>query len=301
MNKTDFILNDNIELLWELIVDTDIVKNNVIYIDKIKEMFDLILPIFYDKEKNNPNDLMSLNKMFISVIINKIKPEFFKEKEIITSKDIKAERINKFDTDFMKQKNDFDSHNTIKTPTPPVFNDKIEEPLEDMELIIKQTIAKRNFDVEQFNKGTSVNLNSTFLKPQETSIKKEKEVLNKNNEIKYIKIDNKEIENTLIQNNIIELPPIKNNATDFLNKDINKRISWGTNVINYLDDDIFQDEKLNNADNLLLKLKKTKTPDILPTTGNPVSYEEIFKILNNKIDILTNMVKNIIDNFSTSN
>jgi hypothetical protein len=301
MNKTDFILNDNIELLWELIVDTDIVKNNVNYIDKIKEMFDLILPIFYDKEKNNPNDLMSLNKMFISVIINKIKPEFFKEKEIITSKDIKAERINKFDTDFMKQKNDFDSHNTIKTPTPPVFNDKIEEPLEDMELIIKQTIAKRNFDVEQFNKGTSVNLNSTFLKPQETSIKKEKEVLNKNNEIKYIKIDNKEIENSLIQNNIIELPPIKNNTTDFLNKDINKRISWGTNVINYLDDDIFQDEKLNNADNLLLKLKKTKTPDILPTTGNPVSYEEIFKILNNKIDILTNMVKNIIDNFSTSN
>jgi hypothetical protein len=301
MNKTDFILNDNIELLWELIVDTDIVKNNVNYIDKIKEMFDLILPIFYDKEKNNPNDLMSLNKMFISVIINKIKTDFFKEKEIITSKDIKAERINKFDTDFMKQKNDFDSHNTIKIPTPPVFNDKIEEPLEDMELIIKQTIAKRNFDVEQFNKGTSVNLNSTFLKPQETSIKKEKEVLNKNNEIKYIKIDNKEIENTLIQNNIIELPPIKNNATDFLNKDINKRISWGTNVINYLDDDNFQDEKLNNGDNLLLKLKKTKIPDILPTTDNPVSYEEIFKILNNKIDILTNMVKNIIDNFNTSN
>jgi hypothetical protein len=301
MNKTDFILNDNIELLWELIVDTDIVKNNVNYIDKIKEMFDLILPNFYDKEKNNPNDLMSLNKMFISVIINKIKTDFFKEKEIITSKDIKAERINKFDTDFMKQKNDFDSHNTIKIPTPPVFNDKIEEPLEDMELIIKQTIAKRNFDVEQFNKGTSVNLNSTFLKPQETSIKKEKEVLNKNNEIKYIKIDNKEIENTLIQNNIIELPPIKNNATDFLNKDINKRISWGTNVINYLDDDIFQDEKLNNTDNLLLKLKKTKIPDIQPTIDNPVSYEEFFKILNNKIDILTNMVKNIIDNFNTSN
>ena len=301
MNKTDFILNENIELLWELIVDTDIVKNNVNYIDKIKEMFDLILPIFYDKEKNNPNDLMSLNKMFISVIINKIKTDFFKEKEIITSKDIKAERINKFDTDFMKQKNDFDSHNTIKIPTPPVFNDKIEEPLEDMELIIKQTIAKRNFDVEQFNKGASVNLNSTFLKPQETSIKKEKEVLNKNNEIKYIKIDNKEIENTLIQNNIIELPPIKNNATDFLNKDINKRISWGTNVINYLNDDIFQDEKLNNGDNLLLKLKKTKIPDILPTTDNPVSYEASFKILNNKIDILTNMVKNVIDNFNTSN
>lgn len=301
MNKTDFILNENIELLWELIVDTDIVKNNVNYIDKIKEMFDLILPIFYDKEKNNPNDLMSLNKMFISVIINKIKTDFFKEKEIITSKDIKAERINKFDTDFMKQKNDFDSHNTIKIPTPPVFNDKIEEPLEDMELIIKQTIAKRNFDVEQFNKGASVNLNSTFLKPQETSIKKEKEVLNKNNEIKYIKIDNKEIENTLMQNNIIELPPIKNNATDFLNKDINKRISWGTNVINYLNDDIFQDEKLNNGDNLLLKLKKTKIPDILPTTDNPVSYEASFKILNNKIDILTNMVKNVIDNFNTSN
>ena len=297
MNKTDFILNDNVELLWDLIVDTDIVKNNLNDIDKIKEMFNLILPIFYDKEKNNSNDLMSLNKMFISVIIHKIKSEFSKEKELITSKDLKTEKINKFEIDFMKQKNDFDNHNTIKIPVKPVFNDTIEEPMENMELIIKQTIAKRNFDVEQFNKATSTNSNSSFLKPQETSIKKEKDVQNKNNEIKYIKIDNKEIENTSIQNNIVELPPIKKNPNDFTNKDMNKRISWGSNVINYMDDEIFPNENIN-SDNILLKLKKIKTPEpeLVAINEKQLTNEENFKMLNNKIDILTNMMKTIIDN-----
>ena len=171
--------------------------------------------------------------------------------------------------------------------------------MENMELIIKQTIAKRNFDVEQFNKATSTNSNSSFLKPQETSIKKEKDVQNKNNEIKYIKIDNKEIENTSIQNNIVELPPIKKNPNDFTNKDMNKRISWGSNVINYMDDEIFLNENLN-SDNILLKLKKIKTPEpeLVAINEKQLTNEENFKMLNNKIDILTDMIKTIIDNLN---
>lgn len=289
MNKSDFILNDNIELLWELIVDTDIVKMNFNYIEKIKETFNSILPIFYDREKNNSTDLMTLNKMFISVIINKIKGEFFKEKEIITSNDIKTERINKFDTELMKQKNDFESHNTIKVPPTPKFKDKLDDPLEDMELIIKQTIAKRNFDVEQFNKDISTNSNSGFLKPQETSIKKEKDTLNKTNELKYIKIDNKELGNTIINNNLIELPPLKKQTPP----DFNKRISWGsTTVTNYMHDDQFEDitpTPIQN-NNILLKLKQIKTPEIVDKAES-ITLEH----LNNKLYILTNMVQFLTD------
>lgn len=287
MNKSDFILNDNIELLWELIVDTDIVKMNFNYIEKIKETFNSILPIFYDREKNNSVDLMTLNKMFISVIINKIKGEFFKEKGIVTSKDIKNERINKFDTELMKQKNDFDSHNTIKVPPAPKFNDKLDDPLEDMELIIKQTIAQRNFDVEQFNKDISPNLNSDFLKSTETSIKKEKDTLNKTNELKYIKIDNKDLDNTIINNNLIELPPLKKHThTDF-----NKRISWGsTTVTNYMHDEQFEDITPIQNNNILLKLKHIKTPEIVDKAES-ITLEH----LNNKIYILTNMVQFLTD------
>ena len=287
MNKSDFILNDNIELLWELIVDTDIVKMNFNYIEKIKETFNSILPIFYDREKNNSADLMTLNKMFISVIINKIKGEFFKEKGIVTSKDIKNERINKFDTELMKQKNDFDSHNTIKVPPTPKFNDKLDDPLEDMELIIKQTIAKRNFDVEQFNKDISPNVNTGFLKPQETSIKKEKDTLNKTNELKYIKIDNKELGNTIINNNLIELPPLRKNSPP----DFNKRISWGsTTVTNY--DEQFEDITPIKNNNILLKLKQIKPPEPeMVVNAESITLEH----LNNKIDLLTNMVQFLTD------
>jgi hypothetical protein len=287
MNKSDFILNDNIELLWELIVDTDIVKMNFNYIEKIKETFNSILPIFYDREKNNSADLMTLNKMFISVIINKIKGEFFKEKEIVTSKDIKNERINKFDTELMKQKSDFDSHNTIKVPPAPKFNDKLDDPLEDMELIIKQTIAKRNFDVEQFNKDISPNLNSDFLKSTETSIKKEKDILNKTNELKYIKIDNKELGNTIINNNLIELPPLRKNSPP----DFNKRISWGsTTVTNY--NEQFEDIPPIQNNNILLKLKQIKTPEPeMVDKSESITLEH----LNNKIYILTNMVQFLTD------
>jgi hypothetical protein len=225
--------------------------------------------------------------MFISVIINKLKGEFFKEKEIVTSNDIKTERINKFDTEFMKQKNDFESHNTIKVPPAPKFNDKLDEPLEDMELIIKQTIAKRNFDVEQFNKDISPNLNSDFLKSTETSIKKEKDTLNKTNELKYIKIDNKELGNTIINNNLIELPPLKKHTqTDF-----NKRISWGsTTVTNYMHDDQIEDITPIQNNNILLKLKQIKTPEIVNNTES-ITLEH----LNNKIYVLTNMVQFLTD------
>jgi len=313
MNKSDFILNSNVELLWEIIVDTDIVQKNVIYIDKIKEIFNSIINGFYHKEKDSSPNLMSLNKMFISVIINKIKSEIIKdsekekekekEKEIITFEDLQTERINKFDKEFIKQKNDFDNHNTIKIPTAPKFNDTIDGPLEDMELIIKQTIAKRNFDTEQFNKGANP---SSFLKPQETSIKKEKEVQNKTNEIKYIKIDNKELESSIIRNNIIELP---NKITSTLNtqefRDVNKRISWGTNSINYVDDNLlhYNKEPINvTSENIFSKLKKIKTNESdAPIIGEPqntvelITIEEKFKIINNKIDILTNMMIKFMD------
>lgn len=314
MNKADFILNGNVELLWELIVDTDIVQKNINYIDKIKEIFNSIITGFYHKEKDSSPNLMSLNKMFISVIINKIKSEIIKdsekekekEKEIITFEDLQTERINKFDKEFIKQKNDFDNHNTIKIPTAPKFNDTIDGPLEDMELIIKQTIAKRNFDTEQFNKGANP---SSFLKPQETSIKKEKEVQNKTNEIKYIKIDNKELESSIIRNNIIELPNKTTSTTNTQEfRDVNKRISWGSNSINYVDDTLFHynKEPINvTSENLFSKLKKIKTNESdSPIIGDPqnnlelITNEENFKIINNKIDVLTNMMIKFMDTFS---
>ena len=294
MNKHNFILNDNIELLWELIVDTDIVKHNLNNIVKIKEIFNYTIPIFYDNEKQNAHDLLFLNKKFISVIINKIK-----EKEIITIEDLQTERINNFDKELFKIKNDFENHNKITIPPAPNFSDTKDSPLEEMHLIIQQTIAQRKFDVEQIIKENNVNnKKSDFLKPKETSIKKEKEIQNKNNELKYIKIDNNELENTIINKNVIDLTnqPLDFNKHNINNEtDTNKHISWGENVINYIDDNKFHYNSDVNSN-----LKRIKTvQDFSPLIDTPeLNIDEKLNLINDKIDILTNLIKNILDHSS---
>jgi hypothetical protein len=89
-------------------------------------------------------------------------------------------------------------------------------------------MAQRNYDVEQLNK-TLVNDNqaSSWLKPQETSLKAEKLPLplvssNVNNPIKYIKIDNEtNVSKNVIQKDVIDL---NNNINNNNNK--KKVLSW---------------------------------------------------------------------------
>ena len=62
---------------------------------------------------------------------------------------------------------------SVKAPPVPEFTDKLDEnPICDMDKIIKEMTSKRNYDVEQITKNIVVD--DSWLKPQETSIKSEK-------------------------------------------------------------------------------------------------------------------------------
>jgi hypothetical protein len=164
----------------------------------------------------------------------------------VTSEDIQNHRQTEFERDLSSKQQEFTNAMTLPVPPTPTFQDKRDEPLTELELEIKKTIAQRNYDIEQIqNNIHQIKTDSSWLTGQETSIKKEKlnypgkiESKKQENPIKYIKIENKEIDNSLLKKEIVDL-----NVTQ-------KHITW---------DDEREDEK-NKEDSLesqlFLKLKK---------------------------------------------
>ena len=144
-----------------------------------------------DNTKINPT-LVDLNKKFILLILKFIKENYAQankpskitiyneepKKELITYEEIQNEKKGQFEKDFIKRQEEFESFMTIKPPPVPEFIDKKkDEPIKDMEQILKEMKSQRNYEVEQINTSSS-NLNkeqiNNWLKPQETSLKNEK-------------------------------------------------------------------------------------------------------------------------------
>jgi hypothetical protein len=62
--------------------------------------------------------------------------------------------VNEFDKEFAKHEADFRRLNTPPVPSVPKFADTtMEEPIEEMEKLIKEITIKRNYEVEQFAKS----------------------------------------------------------------------------------------------------------------------------------------------------
>ena len=255
MNKRDFLALSNVEILWEVIGEQDIFQN--------RNVFETSLTQFYESENMKHGDLVMLNKAFISSILfasqqhqhqfqqqqqqqqqqsqsqsqSQSQPQ---QKIPITFEELQTEKLSQFEIKLTEKEDDFKQ--SMARPLPqqiPNFRDKMDEPLTDIELIIKKTIAERNYDVSQIV-NANANANITEIKSQETSIKKEKlsplffsslnQQKNKSEttpEIKYIKIDNNSFRETPV--------PID------LNKP-SKHISWNKDIQN--SDGILFDQKM---------------------------------------------------------
>ena len=199
MNKThDFLTASNIEILWEVISEQNIHYN--------KGAFKSALTEFYERENTKHVDLVLLNKAFISSVFSAYsqqqqQQQSLRQKIPITFEELQNEKLSHFEIKLTEKEDDFKQSMTRHMPQQiPNFRDKMDEPLTEIELIMKRTIAERNYDIAQIvSTNPNPNVNTNQLKPQETSIKKEKlsplffaslrEPQNKP-EIKYIKIDN---------------------------------------------------------------------------------------------------------------
>jgi hypothetical protein len=178
-------------MLWEVISDEEMFKFLSRDIQsKIYQLFLNNIQGFFDSEHIKNNSLVDINKKYILLILNHIKKNYSSQpnkitihnepvKELITYEEIQNERKTKFEKDFSKRQEEFEDFMTVKAPPVPEFADKgRDKPIKEMDKILKDMQAQRNYEIEQINRTyTNTSQTDNWLKPQETSLKTEKFML----------------------------------------------------------------------------------------------------------------------------
>jgi hypothetical protein len=270
-NQNNFLGDNNIKMLWEVILDDDIVVNkNRDEITQINRIFLNIAQQFYDKEKNSHQTLIGMNKKFISVIVNilnqnfpKPKPLVIHEKETIpiTAEEIQKSRENEFEKEFQRKQDEFTRAMALPVPETPKFADNArDEPISELDVIIKRTIAERNLEMQQITNNFNKSEVENWIKSSETSVRVEKMKENENATQK-IKLGN------LME---YDVPNSENIKT--------KNVSWA--------DDITESNILPG-----LKLKIT---EIEPKEKNRPSTDDKIDKLEKKVDAIFVMIEKLL-------
>lgn len=296
----NFTNNENINLLWELIYDFHNVnsQNKNLNMDSLKNNFITKINYFVEntQKTNNDVDLLTMNKIFISNYVNdfsfkeeKIEKNYEKnyenEPKLVTFEDIQNSRIGEFEKELKLKQQNFDDAMSITVPETPNFKDKENDiPIGEMEDLISRTLAQRNFEIEQIhNKNMNPEEAEKWLKPQETSVKSEKN--------KEIKRENK---------------PITSEQND------NKKVTWDDNITfeikeqneisTSISTNIFSKLKMQNInqfepdqnDNQLINQKNDFEIKNLQD-NNKILQEEIKKI-NKKLENMNEIILKFFDN-----
>ena len=257
-NTDEFIKKQNIELLWEILLDElGIDLSNKQLIENIRVVFEKNIGLFTSKA--NPNlRLVELNKLFlkqITIALNKLFPSLRTMKRIHIGEefpdkpykieDIHSVRQNQFEKQLEQKRLDFEATMNPGKPNEMDFSDKFQETkISSMDALIAETVAKRNFDIEQIQYSnyntTNTNKTSDWLSSKETSVKSEKQQQYEN-----VK---REIENSKFLN----LPPEGNG-----NK--GKNVSWDDNIsfeIEEKNDNLYETYPNQTNESIFNKLKK---------------------------------------------
>jgi hypothetical protein len=239
MSTNDFLKSENINLLWEILIDDPFSYIPQDEMGKFRSYFMNETTLFYNTYSNSPeiknNNLMSLNQIFLRKIIQQSKkpqqqPQMqmqqqqqqhqqqhqHQQQQLYKAEDIQTDRINKFELDLNKKRQEFENSITLQKPPVPTFEDKKSEhiPINEMEALIAQTLMQRNYDISNIQPIN--NNNASWLQPTETSIKMENQTSN-NNAIKYIKIGRE------------QLPSLTTEIIDISQPE--KKVSWNTDVL----------------------------------------------------------------------
>lgn len=242
---TDFLNEDNVRLLWEVLMDEDILRSKPKeFIEYFLQIFQKNLVPFYENERkivaSIPQNLVLFDKKYISFmmdIIMKLETQSLSlplikttppvKKEMITYEEIQEERKTQFERDLTKKRDEFQKAVALPIPPTPSFGDQMLEekpPISELERRIQQTISERNFDLENRNYSqNNIQQAANWLNPQDTSVKKEK--VNMNDiiqskftgsivekpiqNVKYIKIEEPLIKENIIQPVVLDEIPMK--------------------------------------------------------------------------------------------
>jgi hypothetical protein len=199
MSIDHFLTKTNVILMWELIDENRLQYKSYDVIKEIKILFDNNLIPFFEKEKYKTKNVMELNKKYISLILHYINnnysssqdnnilqnnslQNYTSQKELITYEDLQSDRLSHFEKQLSLKQQEFSFAMQSKVPETPNFKDNLDEPMREMDITMKRTIAQRNYDIEQLNlslnQNKSIELKDNWLEPKETSIKNENIKLN---------------------------------------------------------------------------------------------------------------------------
>jgi hypothetical protein len=190
---SEFLSRENRQLLWDVIISEDTVRQSSNEMKlRINSIFNENIEPFYETEKKNHSNLLQINNQFIKAISSHINCLIIpreQKKELITRDEIENKRMNEFEKKYNLKQNEFTSAMALPIPPTPNFSDKMDTPINEIEMELKRAIAKRNYDIEQINRNVvGSNINTT---------------------VKYIKIDNTNIEDGVYKKDIIDLNPAK--------------------------------------------------------------------------------------------
>lgn len=196
MSMLQFIQKDNINMLWEVISDEEIFK--ILSRDSQSNIYQLFMSNiqgFFENEKVKSSSLVDINKKYILIILNHIRKNYHNQpnkitihhepvKESITYEEIQNDRKIKFDRDLNRRQEEFEDYMSVKAPPLPEFADKDrDQPIKEMDKILKEMQAARNYDIQQINRNyNTANQSDNWLKSQETSLKTEKFTYENNSE-----------------------------------------------------------------------------------------------------------------------
>ena len=320
MSPDNFLSKQNVGLLFEVIFENNIFHGkSETEVNKMKNLTAESISLFFEKEKGNYKDLISLNKKFITNMITQINTYFNSRSNSnnnnirpssntgmginynsqpqntdssVTYQEIQEKRKSQFEKDLQTRQNDFMNAMTLPVPPTPNFSDnRVDGKIEEMDMIVKKMISERNYDLENIHNNSSNKIHAeTWLKPAETSIKTErtKEISAMTGgvgggvggqSLSYIKIDSKNLENGILKNDIIDL-----------NEKKKPNISW-------------EDQQMPITDNIFSKLKKTNANVSDNTEKDSLEHELIenvdLKILDEKFKGLKDEIKSLKNTLET--
>ena len=290
-NLQQFKTVKNINMLWEVLLDElNINPQNTAIVTNIRSVFESNVNPFLARA--NPNSgLMNLNKIFLTQIVaavNRLFPNINQQQppvklinisdEIVNTEPYKVEDIHnarqtEFETQVNQRRNEFESLVMVKKPKELDFSDKAENSkIKEMEALIAETIAKRNFDIEQINTNMNTNQNTStdeWLKPNNTSLRSEKQ-----EQQQQIQNDTSQRKQKYI--NVLEQEPPSNQKKVSFNEGNNMTMT----IEEYTEPD-FQDT-INIPTNIFNKLKKV--PESEPNVQAQIND------MNRKIETLFTMM-----------
>jgi len=277
MNTKNFLNNENVKVLWDVVIDEDIIKRQSReFHENILKLFRNNLKGFYDVESQKTTNLVDMNKKYILLILNyankqiaqiaqNVKPEYRKIKildelpqkkvnELITYEEIHNDKRSQFDKDLNRRQEEFSNSMALPVPPVPKFSDNLDDgPISEIDKAIKELTSQRNYDVEQISRSNNNNLNSNtdnWLKPQETSLKNDKltpqqPIQNSNingniNGNNGNRLKYLKIDNENVENQVISLDREKQISPK-------KNVTWDLKPYNYSSD--VKDDLLNEVSN----------------------------------------------------